>query len=105
VDSIRPRVTSPVSGSNASKVICARCTSNPATIAVRASSEAPVLPHARVSRRAEEALAHAIFTRIAVAPAVLSGLSDVPPRCDSARPAARPERALLRFVRSGSVSV
>ena len=29
VDSIRPRVTSPVSVSNASKVICARCTIKP----------------------------------------------------------------------------
>src|SRR4051812_34458633 len=64
VESIRPRVTSPVSVSTASKVICARCTSNPATIAIRASSEAPVLPpRASLSRRAEEALAHAIFAQ------------------------------------------
>jgi hypothetical protein len=36
--------------SSASKVICARCTSNPATIAIGASSKAPALPPARVSR-------------------------------------------------------
>ena len=50
VASIRPRVSSPESVSSASKVICARCTSNPATIAIRASSKAPALPPARVSR-------------------------------------------------------
>src|SRR4051794_477877 len=40
----RPRKTSPVSLSSASKVICARCTSNPARIAIRGllcSSEVP----------------------------------------------------------------
>jgi hypothetical protein len=41
VASIRPRVTSPVSVSNASKVICARCTSNPATIAIRGLLRVP----------------------------------------------------------------
>ncbi len=51
VASIRPRITSPESVSSASKVICARCTSNPATIAIRASSTAPATcHHARVSR-------------------------------------------------------
>jgi hypothetical protein len=50
VASIRPRLTSPVSVSNASNVICLRCTSNPATIAIRASSKAPALPSARFSR-------------------------------------------------------
>ena len=54
VASIRPRITSPVSVSSASKVICARCTSNPATIAIRASFEFRHLPIARmISRRAE----------------------------------------------------
>jgi hypothetical protein len=49
---------SPESVSNASKVICARCTSNPAAIAIGASSKAPALPpRASLSRRAEEALA------------------------------------------------
>src|SRR4051812_43916007 len=40
----RPRTTSPVSVFSASKVICARCTSNPARIAIRGllcSSEVP----------------------------------------------------------------
>jgi hypothetical protein len=55
---------SPESVSNASKVICARCTSSPATIAIGASSKAPALPpRASLSRRAEEALAHAIFEK------------------------------------------
>src|SRR5215216_6389696 len=54
VASIRPRLTSPVSLSSASKVICARCTSNPATIAIGASFEFRQLPIARtISRRAE----------------------------------------------------
>src|SRR4051794_16626625 len=76
VESIRPRITSPVSVSNASKVICARCTSNPATIAIRASSEAPVLPpRASLSRRAEEALAHAIFAHPLLAAAAREAAS------------------------------
>src|SRR5439155_7827106 len=41
VESIRPRVTSPLSVSSASKVIWFRCTSYPATIAIRASYRAP----------------------------------------------------------------
>ena len=49
VASIRPRLTSPDSVSSASKVICARCTSNPATIAIGASSKAPALPTSRES--------------------------------------------------------
>jgi len=49
-------------GVEASNVICLRCTSNPATIAIGASSRAPALPPcASLSRRAEEALVHAIF--------------------------------------------
>ena len=42
--SIRPRPTSPHPISSASTVICPLCTSNPATIAIGASSKAPALP-------------------------------------------------------------
>ena len=59
----RPRLTSPVRSSKASKVICARCTSNPATIATRASSSS-------ANSTTRESLApsgggpvHAIFAR------------------------------------------
>jgi hypothetical protein len=63
-DSIRPRLTSPVSVSRASNVICNRCTSNPATIGIRASSAFRQLPSARtISRRAEGGPVHAIFAR------------------------------------------
>jgi hypothetical protein len=56
-----------------------------ATIAIRASSEAPVLPpRASLSRRARRPLAHAIFARVALAAAALSGLSGLL-RCESAR--------------------
>ena len=51
--SIRPRAHLPVSVSNASNVICLRCTSNPATIAIRASFAFRQLATARtISRRA-----------------------------------------------------
>jgi hypothetical protein len=50
VESIRPRVTSPVSVSNASKVICARAIRvKPGPIAIRAPSEAPCLVTTRES--------------------------------------------------------
>jgi hypothetical protein len=65
LESIRPRLSSPVSVSRASKVIWARCTSNPATIAIRASFDLR-FDLSREASRAEqrEALLHAIFTQI-----------------------------------------
>jgi hypothetical protein len=50
VASIRPPLTSPDSVSKASNVICLRCTSNPATIAIRASSAFRHLPPREPSR-------------------------------------------------------
>src|SRR3954447_6978999 len=49
----RPRKTSPVSVSSASKVICARCTSNPARIAIRGLLCSSEVPTASLSHRAE----------------------------------------------------
>jgi hypothetical protein len=54
VASIRPRDHLPVYLSGASNVTCARCTSNPATIATGASYKAPALPTTR------ESLAHGV---------------------------------------------
>ena len=69
VASIRPRLTSPVSVSSASNVICLRCTSNPATIAIRASSAFRQLPPREPSRvePKEARSVHAIFARDAIA--------------------------------------
>ena len=86
VASIRPRLTSPVSVFKASNVICLRCTSNPATIAIRASSAFRHLPPREPSRvePKEARSVHAIFARRAIASADDRSLS-LRPQCSTAR--------------------